>query len=147
LIKIITFKAKSFFMALNDAGGTSGGTTRFVLGIALFVAGLYLLLKNIYVQHSFGFSNPMYSLAGFSITSGMLLIPFVIGIGMLFFNYKNIIGWVLAVGAVGLIIVGVITSIHFTLAGMSAFDILIILVMVAGGLGLFLSSFRNYERR
>jgi hypothetical protein len=124
LIKIITFKAKSFFMALNGAGGTSGGTTRFVLGIALFVAGLYLLLKNIYVQNSFGFSNAMYAVGGFSI-----------------------IGWVLAIGAVGLIIIGVITSIHFTLAGMSAFDILIILVMVAGGLGLFLSSFRKYESK
>jgi uncharacterized protein len=133
-------------MQVNNAGGTSGGSTRFVLGILLFVAGLYLLLKNIYVQNSFGFGNPMYALGGFSITSGMLLIPFIIGVGMLFFNYKNIIGWVLAVGAVALIIVGVITSIHFTLAGMSAFDILIILVMVAGGLGLFLSSFRNYQK-
>ena len=132
-------------MAINGAGGTSGGTTRFVLGIALFVAGIYLLLKNIYVQNNVGFGNAMYALGGFSVTSGMLLIPFVIGVSMLFFNYKNIIGWVLAVGAIGLIIVGVITSIHFTLAGITAFDILIILVIIAGGLGLFLSSFRKYE--
>lgn len=130
-------------MQVNGAGGTSGGTTRFVLGIGLFVAGMYLLLKSIYVQNSFGFANQMYSFAGTSITSGMLLIPFVIGVGMLFYSYKNIIGWVLAVGSVGLIIIGVITSIHFTLAGMTAFDILLILVMVAGGLGLFLSSFRK----
>ena len=132
-------------MAIHGAGGTSGGTTRFVLGIALFVAGIYLLLKNIYVQNNVGFGNAMYALGGFSVTSGMLLIPFVIGVSMLFFNYKNIIGWVLAVGAIGLIIVGVITSIHFTLAGITAFDILIILVIIAGGLGLFLSSFRKYE--
>jgi hypothetical protein len=132
-------------MEVNGAGGTSGGTVRFVMGIALFVAGLYLLLKNIYVQNSFGFGNAMFGLGGFNITSGMLLIPFFIGIVLLFFNYKNIIGWVLAISAVGLLIVGVITSIHFTLAGMSAFDILMILVMVAGGLGLFLSSFRNYK--
>ncbi len=134
-------------MEANGAGGTSGGSIRFVMGIALFVAGLYLLLKNIYVQHNFGFGNAMFGLGGFNVTSGMLLIPFFIGIVLLFFNYKNIIGWVLAISAVGLLIVGVITSIHFTLAGMSAFDILMILVMVAGGLGLFLSSFRNYGRR
>ena len=97
-------------MAIHGAGGTSGGTTRFVLGIALFVAGIYLLLKNIYVQNNVGFGNAMYALGGFSVTSGMLLIPFVIGVSMLFFNYKNIIGWVLAVGAIGLIIVGVIRS-------------------------------------
>jgi hypothetical protein len=84
-------------MQSNGAGGTSGGTTRFVLGIALFVAGLYLLLKNIYVQNNFGFGNAMYAFGGFSITSGMLLIPFVIGVAMLFFNYKyywlGIGGW------------------------------------------------------
>jgi uncharacterized protein len=133
-------------MQVKGAGGTSGGIGRFFLGIALFVAGMYLLLKNIYVQHSFGFGSSFYSLGGFSITSGMLLIPFVIGVGMLFFNYKSLVGWLLAAGALLALIVGVITSITFTLAGMSAFDILMILVLVAGGLGLFLSSFRSYRK-
>jgi hypothetical protein len=134
-------------MELNGAGGTSGGIGRFFLGIAMFVAGMYLLLKSIYVQHSFGFGNAFYHVGGFSITSGMLLIPFIIGVGLLFFNYKNILGWLLSLGALVALIVGVITNIQFTLAGMSAFDILVILVLIAGGLGLFLSSFRNYQKR
>lgn len=133
-------------MSVNGAGGTTGGTGRFFLGIAMFIAGMYLLLKNIYVQHSFGFGSAFYTMGGFSITSGMLLIPFIIGVGMLFFNYKNMIGWILTIGALIALIVGVIGSIHFTLAGMSAFDILVILVLIAGGLGLFLSSFRQYKR-
>jgi hypothetical protein len=133
-------------MAVNGAGGTSGGIGKFFLGIAMFVAGMYLLLKNIYVQHSFGFGSAFYNVGGLSITSGMILIPFIIGVAVLFFNSKNILGWVLAIGAVVLLIVGVISSINFTLAGMSAFDILMILVLVAGGLGLFLSSFRNHSK-
>lgn len=133
-------------MAVNGAGGTSGGTGRFFLGIAMFVAGMYLLLKSIYVQHSFGFGSAFYSLGGFSITSGMLLIPFIIGVGMLFFNYKSIVGWLLTGGSLIALIVGVISQIQFTLAGMSAFDILVILVLIAGGLGLFLSSFRSYQK-
>lgn len=132
-------------MHYKGAGGTTGGTTRFLLGIILFIVGMYLLLKNIYVQHSFGIGSNMYNFNGVGITSGMLLIPFIIGVGMLFYNYKNILGWVLALGAVVLIIVGVITSIRFTLAGMSAFDILLILIILAGGIGLFLSSFKNYD--
>jgi hypothetical protein len=133
-------------MQVNGAGGTTGGIGRFFLGIAMFVAGMYLLLKSIYVHHSFGLGSPFYNLGGFSITSGMLLIPFVIGVGMLFFNYKSIVGWLLTAGALIALIVGVISSITFTLAGMSAFDILMILVLVAGGLGLFLSSFRAYKK-
>lgn len=133
-------------MAVNGAGGTTGGTGRFFLGIAMFIAGMYLLLKSIYVQHSFGFGSPFYNVGGVSVTSGMLLIPFIIGVAMLFFNYKNIIGWLLTLGAVVALIVGVISNIQFTLAGMSAFDILMILVLVAGGLGLFLSSFRAAKK-
>jgi hypothetical protein len=133
-------------MAVNGAGGTSGGIGKFFLGIAMFAAGMYLLLKNIYVQNSFGFGSAFFNMGGLSVTSGMILIPFIIGVAMLFFNAKNILGWILTIGSVVLLIVGVITSIHFTLAGMSAFDILMILVLVAGGLGLFLSSFRNHNR-
>ncbi len=133
-------------MAVNGAGGTGGGIGRFIVGVGLFVAGMYLLLKNIYVQHSFGFGNSIYTMGGFSVTSGMLLIPFAIGVGMLFFSYKSISGWLLAAGSLALLIIGVISNIRFTLAGMSAFDILLILVMIAGGLGLFFSSFRNYNK-
>jgi hypothetical protein len=133
-------------MAVNGAGGTSGGIGKFFLGIAMFVAGMYLLLKNIYVQHNFGFGSPFFNVGGLSVTSGMILIPFIIGVAVLFFNAKNLLGWILTIGSVVLLIVGVISSIHFTLAGMSAFDILMILVLVAGGLGLFLSSFRNHSK-
>jgi hypothetical protein len=133
-------------MAVHGAGGTSGGIGKFFLGIAMFVAGMYLLLKNIYVQHSFGFGSSFFNVGGLSVTSGMILIPFIIGVAVLFFNAKNLLGWILTIGSVVLLIVGVISSIHFTLAGMSAFDILMILVLVAGGLGLFLSSFRNHGK-
>jgi hypothetical protein len=130
-------------MNINGAGGTTGGIGKFFIGILLFVIGMYLLLKNIYVQQTFGFYSPFFRVGGAQFTSGMILIPFMIGIGILFFNYKNWIGWILSLGSVVLLIVGVITSIQFTMAGMTAFDIIVILICIAGGLGLFLSSFRK----
>jgi hypothetical protein len=39
----------------------------------------------------------------------------------------------------------VIASTHFTLRTMSAFELIMILTLMIGGLGLFLSSFRNYS--
>jgi hypothetical protein len=132
-------------MSINGAGGTNGGIGKYFLGLGMFICGIYLLLKNIYVQSNF-FNTAFYHLGGMPVTSGLILIPFVIGVGMLFFNSKNYLGWILALGSVLLLIIGVVTSIQFTMAGMSAFDIILILVLVAGGLGLFLSSFRNHNR-
>ena len=130
-------------MNIQGAGGTSGGIGNFFLGILMFVVGIYLLLKNIYVQQTFGFNSPFFRIGGGQFTSGMLLIPFMVGVGILFFNYKNWIGWILTLGSILLLIIGVITSIQFTLAGMTAFDIIVIVACIAGGLGLFLSSFRK----
>jgi uncharacterized protein len=130
-------------MSITGAGGTSGGIGNFFLGIALFIVGMYLLLKNIYVQQTFNFYSPFFRVGGAQFTSGMILIPFMIGVGILFFNYKSWIGMLLAAGSLILLIIGVITSIQFTMAGMSAFDIIIIISCIAGGLGLFFSSFRR----
>ncbi len=130
-------------MPFNGAGGTNGGIGSFFIGVLMFVLGLYLILKNIYVYNSFSLSMPFYRWGGFSVTSGIILIPFMIGLGMVFYNYKNWIGWLLFVGSLVLLIVGVITSTQFTLAHMTAFDLIIILVLLVGGLGLLLRSFKS----
>ena len=39
------------------------------------------------------------------------------------------------------------TSIRFSLHGMSAFDLIMIFILMFGGLGLFLSSLRNLDER
>jgi hypothetical protein len=130
-------------MPFKGAGGTNGGIGSFFIGVLMFVLGLYLILKNIYVYNSFSLSMPFYRWGGFSVTSGIILIPFMIGLGMVFYNYKNWIGWLLFVGSLVLLIAGVITSTQFTLAHMTAFDLIIILVLLVGGLGLLLRSFKS----
>jgi hypothetical protein len=42
---------------------------------------------------------------------------------------------------------GVLASIRFTFRSMSAFDLMLILVLALGGLGLFLRSLKDYEVR
>jgi uncharacterized protein len=130
-------------MPIKGAGGTSGGIGTFFIGVLMFVLGLYLLLKNIYVYNNFSLSMRFYNWGGVSITSGIIMIPFMIGLGMVFYNYKNWIGWLLFAGSLVLMIVGVITSTQFTLASMTAFDLIVILVLLVGGLGLLLRSFKN----
>ncbi len=132
---------------MKGAGGTEGGVGQFFLGLFMMCGGFYMLLNAITVHSSFGMGMGIYSWNAFGssygITSGMIMLPFIIGIGMVFYNVRSLLGWVLALGSLAALIFGVITSIHFDLRSMSLFDLIVILVLAVGGLGLFLSSMRS----
>lgn len=131
---------------MRGAGGTNGGAGQFFLGLIMMCGGFYMLLNSISVTSNFGVGMRLYGFSAFggnfSITSGMVMIPFMFGVGFIFYNAKNIIGWILAVGSLVALIFGVIASIRFTFHHMSAFDLIVILVLSVGGIGLFLRSLR-----
>ncbi len=122
------------------AGGTQGGNLQFFLGLIMMIGGGYLLLDSIYVGNVFHFRHAMFHAGSWGITSGMILIPFLFGVGMIFYNYKNKIGWVLAGGSLIALVFGVIANIQFTFRQLSLIEILIIFVLLVGGIGLFLRS-------
>ncbi len=131
---------------MRGAGGTSGGIGQFFIGLIMLCGGLYLLLNAIIVTSHFGMGMRLYSFGGYGVTSGMILIPFIFGIGIVFYNSRNALGWLLSLGALAALIFGVISSINFSFRHMSAFDLIVILVLVAGGLGLFLRSLRAIDQ-
>lgn len=130
----------------RGAGGTPGGTGIFWIGFIMMCVGFYMLLSSVVVRANFGFGTSLYSLnlfgRSFGVTSGMLMVPFIFGIGFIFYNKRNFIGWLLAVGSIAALIFSVIASVNFQLRGMSAFELITILVLSFGGLGLFLRSLR-----
>jgi len=134
---------------MRGAGGTSGGVGLFFLGFAMMCAGFYLLFNAINVYSSFGVGSVLFQipLGGYQagISSGMILIPFMIGIGLIFYSGSNIIGWLLSIGSLSALLVGVISSLHFSFRSMSAFELISMLVLAIGGLGLFLRSLRSFE--
>ncbi|MDC1380026.1 hypothetical protein N8315_00970 [Octadecabacter sp.] len=130
-------------MPYRGAGGTRGGEGNFFIGIVMMIAVGYLLLRGIMVRPQFGLGNAMYSIVGFPVTTGLVLVPFAFGVGMIFYNSRNWIGWLLAGGSVVALVVGVIASINFTLVRMSAFDLPVIIILLVGGIGLFLRSLRG----
>ena len=130
-------------MPYRGAGGTRGGEGNFFIGIVMMIAVGYLLLRGIMVRPQFGVGNAMYSIVGFPVTTGLVLVPFAFGVGMIFYNSRNWIGWLLAGGSVVALVVGVIASINFTLVRMSAFDLLVIIILLVGGISLFLRSLRG----
>ena len=125
------------------AGGTPGGIGHFLIGFFMMSAGFYLLLSNIVVTNAWnGFSLGLYQLGTFNVTSGAILIPIIIGIGCVFFNGRSILGWLLCGGGLAALIAGVIMSTHFHFKSISLFDLLVILILAFGGLGLILRSLR-----
>jgi len=132
---------------MNGAGGSSGGVGRFFIGLIMMCGGFYMLLNAITVTTNFGFSSRLYrieQLGGLGITGGTLMIPLIFGIGLIFYNAKNILGWLLFLGSIVALIFGVISSIRFGIHAMSSFDLIVILVLAIGGLGLFLRSLKSF---
>ena len=126
----------------RGAGGSDGGTGTFLIGLVMMIGGGYLLLNGIVVRPNFGMGARVFGIGGVTITSGMVLIPFIFGVGMIFYNSRNWVGWILACGALIALIFGVIANMTLELVRMSAFDLIVILVLLVGGLGLFLRSLR-----
>lgn len=132
---------------MKGAGGTSGGIGSFFIGLIMMSGGFYMLLKAIKVTSSFGLSHNLYRVGSMNLTSGMIMIPFMFGVGLMFYNAKNIFGWILTFGSLVGLIFGVISSINFRFTHMSAFDLIVILVLSVGGLGIFLRSLKAIEKR
>ena len=126
---------------MKGAGGTEGGVGTFFIGLAMMIAGGYLFFNSIQVGFQWG--RGMYNMGGFQMTGGMILFPFIFGVGIIFYNFESILGWVLASASVIMLTVGVISSIQFHMRRMSSFELMMILNILFGGIGLFLSSLKK----
>jgi hypothetical protein len=68
----------------------------------------------------------------------------LIGIGVLFFDGKSKIGWILSAGGLLTILAAVLMSLSIQWAPTSLFNTILMFGMLAGGLGLIARSLRAY---
>jgi hypothetical protein len=120
---------------MTGAGGTTGGIGMFFSGAAMVLAGGYLLLTRVSVI-SGGWSFYGYN------AFGLTLFPLLIGIGVLFYNGRSILGWLLTLGGTLIILVGIVANLHLYFQPTSLFDTLVMLGLLAGGIGLVARSLR-----
>ena len=123
----------------KGAGGTSGGIVEFFVGLGMSVAGAYLLTNQVTVTSSF------WSIWGYN-AFGLTLIPLIFGIGILFFNGKSIAGWLLLFAGIVIIFAGIITNLQIYFQPTSLFNTIIMLVLLAGGIGLVARSLVAHGR-
>ena len=126
----------------RGAGGTPGGVGTFLLGLAFCVVGGYLVLNQVQVSSSFGFFG--YLGFGRQAGFGLTMLPLLIGIGVLFFDGKSKLGWILSVGGLLTIFAAVLMSLSIHWAQTSLFNTILMFGLLAGGLGLVARSLRAY---
>lgn len=121
----------------RGAGGTRGGVGEFLLGLGMSVAGAYLLTQQVTVTSGY------WTLWGYN-AFGLSLLPLLFGIGLLFFNGRSIAGWLLTFAGVIIILVGIIANLGIYFQSTSLFNTLVMLVLLAGGIGLVARSLRAH---
>ena len=120
---------------MRGPGGTPGGLGSFLAGLAMVVAGGYLLLTKVTV------TSGLWQFWGYN-AFGLSLLPLLIGIGILFFDGRSLPGWLLTAAGALIIVLGIIANLHVYFRPTSLFDTLLILILLAGGLGLVARSLR-----
>lgn len=107
---------------MSGAGGTSGGIGQFFLGLIMMCGGFYLLLNGVVVSSGFGLGTRLFGIGGLGIRGGIILIPLIIGVAMIFYNARSTLGWLLAAGSLAALVFGVIASLSLSLPGESALE-------------------------
>ena len=119
----------------RGAGGTEGGVALFLFGLALAAAGGYMLTSRVMVQ------TGGWRLWGYN-SFGLTLIPLLLGIGILFFNGRSIAGRLLTFLGLVIIFAGIILNLDIYFRATTLFETLLMLGMVAAGVGMVARSLR-----
>jgi len=130
------------------AGGTPGGTRLFFIGLVLAAAGLYFFLDSVRVV-----TLPAGLLSGFlnhgmfhngapTTSTGILFAPIFLGLITLFYDARLKSGWALFYVGLSVIVIEILSRIQFMMNTKTS-HLLLMLGMIAAGIGLMLRSFRE----
>ena len=122
---------------VRGAGGTPGGLAEFLIGLVMAVGGAYMLTSRVTVHGGYW---DFWGRNAF----GVALIPFLFGIGFLFFNGRSILGWLLVIAGSTVIFAGILMNLEIYFERTSLFATLVMLVLLVGGIGLIARAVRAH---
>lgn len=121
----------------RGAGGTPGGLGEFLIGLAMAAGGAYLLAQQVTVTSGY------WNVWGHN-AFGLTLLPLLFGVGLLFFNGRSVLGWLLLVAGSAILLAGILMNLQIYFQSTSLFNTLVMLVLLFGGLGLIARSLRSH---
>ena len=108
----------------------------FLGGLVMLAVGLFWFTNSVTVTSGF-FSRGIY-IGNMNIKSGMIIVPFIVGIVLLFINFDSIAAKLVTGLGMLIIIAGVIMSTDLHLQTMPLYAWLVMLVFIFGGAALVL---------
>jgi uncharacterized protein len=123
-------------------GGTPGGLVEVLVGLLMIGIGVYIVFDRVTVHTSFWrfFGGPGTSF-------GLTMLPLLGGIGVLFFNGRSTLGWVLTVGGIALILAGVLMNMDIYFRPTSLWGTIVMFGLIVAGLGVFARGLRPHARK
>lgn len=106
----------------------------FLIGIVLVSVGLFLLTQQTIVTMDWY----TWMFGSFRLATGLILVPFIIGIIILFYNPKSLIGKIVTIIGICIIVATIIMSIKIVFKSTSLFNFILMIGMIAAGSGLLL---------
>lgn len=134
---------------MRGSGGTPGGLSEFSIGFVLAGLAVYLFLDSVTVSTGIGvFAGGLNGMLGSTIgstaSSGLIFLPFFIGVTALFYNANQRWGWTTMYLGLAVIVIEILSQIRF-LVQMKVSHLLGVIVLLAAGTGLMLRSYRDHR--
>ncbi|MCT0224296.1 hypothetical protein [Synechococcus sp. CS-1328] len=132
----------------------------FLLGGGLFAGGIFLLLNQVMVatpggigamgrgggayrhgmRYGYGAGLGLPPIGGLTGGMGLLMIPFGLGVALLFVNAYRKLAWLLVWGSGAALIVGILHSLDMNFMPTTLWALVTMIVMIAAGAGLMFKS-------
>lgn len=120
------------------------GLLSFFVGLLMLAGGLFMIFNNLTVTSSWG--NHFFHIGSFNIPNGMVMLPIVIGIAMLFLMERKVFGWIVVAIGVVIVLLSILLSTQIYWRRTSAYIFIIMFGLTAAGAGLVLRElFRNRD--
>ena len=121
-------------MSKNNGNNGSNDLLTFLGGLAMLIGGLYWLMQRVTVSSSFFYGG--FSFLNHNFSSGAILVPFIIGIVILFAKPESIIAKLICGIGVFIVVISIVMSTNLRLQHISLYEWVMILVLIFGGAGL-----------
>lgn len=105
----------------------------FLMGIMLLALGVFMVFQTTKVTSSW----PWY-IGSFRVPTGTVVIPLLIGIGILFFNSKSVWGWIVTILGALFVLLTIIMSVSIRFSTSSLFTFVLMFGSITAGAGLIM---------